>query len=52
MDRGEHRFLHWRLQQKINQHPSPRRRWQKSSTPPRWIFSEREKDGLPFSFRS
>ena len=43
-------FLHWRLLQEINQLSDPTTPLEDKFDTLRWVFTEREKDGLPFSF--
>ena len=43
-------FLHWRLLQEVSQLADPATPLAEKFDTLRWVFSEREKDGLPFSF--
>ena len=45
-------FLHWRLLQEVSQLADPATPLAEKFDTLRWVFSEREKDGLPFSFVS
>jgi hypothetical protein len=45
-------FLHWRLLQEVSQLADPATPLEEKFDTLRWVFSEREKDGLPFSFVS
>ena len=45
-------FLHWRLLQEVSQLAEPATPLAEKFDTLRWVFSEREKDGLPFSFVS
>ena len=45
-------FLHWRLLQEINQLADPATPLEEKFDTLRWVFTEREKDGMPFSFTS
>ena len=45
-------FLHWRLLQEVSQLGDPATPLAEKFDTLRWVFSEREKDGLPFSFVS
>jgi len=45
-------FLHWRLLQEINQLADPATPLEEKFDTLRWVFAEREKDGMPFSFVS
>ena len=45
-------FLHWRLLQEINQLADPLTPLEEKFDTLRWVFSEREKDDMPFSFVS
>ena len=45
-------FLHWRLLQEINQLADPLTPLEEKFDALRWVFSEREKDDMPFSFVS
>lgn len=43
-------FLHWRLLQEVRQLANPATPLEEKFDTLRWVFAEREKDGLPFSF--
>jgi len=43
-------FLHWRLLQEVSHLADPTTPLEEKFDTLRWVFSEREKDGLPFSF--
>lgn len=45
-------FLHWRLLQEVNRLADPATPLEEKFDTLRWVFSEHEKDGLPFSFVS
>jgi hypothetical protein len=45
-------FLHWRLLQEVSQLADPATPLEEKFDTLRWVFAEREKDGLPFSFVS
>jgi hypothetical protein len=45
-------FLHWRLLQEVSHLADPATPLAEKFDTLRWVFSEREKDGLPFSFVS
>ena len=45
-------FLHWRLLQDVSQLADPATPLEEKFDTLRWVFAEREKDGLPFSFVS
>lgn len=45
-------FLHWRLLQEVSHLADPATPLEEKFDTLRWVFSEREKDGLPFSFVS
>ncbi len=45
-------FLHWRLLQEVSHLADPTTPLEEKFDTLRWVFSEREKDGLPFSFVS
>jgi hypothetical protein len=45
-------FLHWRLLQEVSQLADPATPLAEKFDTLRWVFSEREKDGMPFSFVS
>ena len=45
-------FLHWRLLQEISHLADPTTPLEAKFDTLRWVFSEREKDGMPFSFVS
>ncbi len=45
-------FLHWRLLQEVSHLADPTTPLAEKFDTLRWVFSEREKDGLPFSFVS
>jgi len=45
-------FLHWRLLQEVSQLANPAAPLEEKFDTLRWVFAEREKDGLPFSFVS
>ena len=45
-------FLHWRLLQEVGQLADPATPLEEKFDTLRWVFSEREKDGMPFSFVS
>lgn len=45
-------FLHWRLLQEVSQLADPATPLDEKLDTLRWVFAEREKDGLPFSFVS
>jgi hypothetical protein len=50
VERGRHRLLHWRLLQEIRHLADPATPLEEKLDTLRWVFTEREKDGLPFSF--
>ena len=43
-------FLHWRLLQEVSHLADPDTPLEEKFDTLRWVFTEREKDGLPFSF--
>ncbi len=45
-------FLHWRLLQEVSQLADPDTPLEEKFDTLRWVFTEREKDGRPFSFVS
>lgn len=45
-------FLHWRLLQEVNRLADPATPLEEKFDTLRWVFTERAKDGLPFSFAS
>lgn len=45
-------FLHWRLLQEVNRLADPATPLEEKFDTLRWVFTERSKDGLPFSFVS
>ena len=45
-------FLHWRLLQEVSQLADPATPLEEKFDTLRWVFAEREKDGMPFSFVS
>lgn len=45
-------FLHWRLLQEVSHLADPATPLEEKFDTLRWVFTEREKDGLPFSFVS
>ena len=45
-------FLHWRLLQEVSHLADPATPLAEKFDTLRWVFSEREKDGMPFSFVS
>ena len=45
-------FLHWRLLQEVSHLADPTTPLEEKFDTLRWVFSEREKDGMPFSFVS
>lgn len=45
-------FLHWRLLQEVRHLADPATPLEEKLDTLRWVFTEREKDGLPFSFVS
>lgn len=45
-------FLHWRLLEAVSSLADPTTPLEEKFDTLRWVFSEREKDGLPFSFVS
>ena len=45
-------FLHWRLLQEVSNLADPERPLDEKFDTLRWVFTEREKDGRPFSFVS
>lgn len=45
-------FLHWRLLQEVNRLADPATPLDEKFDTLRWVFTERAKDGLPFSFAS
>lgn len=45
-------FLHWRLLQEVSQLADPATPLEEKFDTLRWVFTEREKDGRPFSFVS
>jgi hypothetical protein len=45
-------FLHWRLLQEVSHLADPATPLEEKFDTLRWVFSEREKDGIPFSFVS
>ena len=45
-------FLHWRLLQEVNRLADPATPLEEKFDNLRWVFTERSKDGLPFSFVS
>jgi hypothetical protein len=45
-------FLHWRLLEEVSHLADPATPLEEKFDTLRWVFSEREKDGLPFSFAS
>ncbi|MBN9423912.1 MAG: hypothetical protein BGO63_01045 [Candidatus Accumulibacter sp. 66-26] len=45
-------FLHWRLLKEVSHLEDPATPLEEKFDTLRWVFSEREKDGLPFSFVS
>ena len=45
-------FLHWRLLQEVNRLADPATPLEEKFDTLRWVFTERAKDGMPFSFAS
>ena len=45
-------FLHWRLLQEVSQLADPATPLEEKFDTLHWVFAEREKDGMPFSFVS
>ena len=45
-------FLHWRLLQEVSHLADPATPLEEKFDTLRWVFSERDKDGMPFSFVS